>query len=31
MYFFGWQGVALLVGIVIMVSIILYGFARVVK
>lgn len=31
MYFFGWQGVALLVGIVIVVSIILYGFARVVK
>ncbi len=31
MYFFGWQGVAVLIGIVIVVAVILYGLARVVK
>ncbi len=31
MYFFGWQGVAVLIGIVIVVAVSLYGLARVVK
>ncbi len=31
MYFLGWQGIYTLVGIVIVVAVILYGFTKIVK
>jgi len=31
MYFLGWQGIYTLVGIVIVVALILYGFTKIVK
>jgi len=31
MYFLGWQGIYTLVGIIIVVAVILYGFTKIVK